>query len=70
MNYNREKFEDVLYQKRFIAAVSADLKLDPFMPTKEQFLAKDADGNYVDEYVAAMWFSWKLAIDILPLNPN
>lgn len=71
--YRREVFENRVFQQRFLGSIrrnpdprpricgAMDLVSD--CPDRAEVLKRDDRDNYVDPYISAMWFGWRLAID-------
>jgi hypothetical protein len=72
MKTQRELFEDLVFNRRFIASIGRNpnppkgfggfdfISVD--CPTKAQLCAKDENGDYVDEVISAMWWGWQQAV--------
>lgn len=68
----RKAFEDVVFNRRFRASIQRNPSpprgfggldfVSVGCPTQAELCKRDADGNYVDESVSAMWWGWQQAM--------
>jgi hypothetical protein len=71
---DREVFEEKAFAKRFLASIGRNQKkpanapsgcmdfVSMNCPTKAEFVKRDANGNYEDKTLAAMWWAYILAL--------
>lgn len=72
----RERFEEKAFAQRFLHSVQrvndGQFGLQPVdCPTKEEFTARDAEGNYLEESLNYAWWGWNAALDsvVIELPP-
>lgn len=62
---SRRRFEEVIYQEYFAAMVEVlpggGLTTGADTKTRAELLARDADGDYSDGDIDAMWYGWCMA---------
>jgi hypothetical protein len=68
----RKAFEDTVFNRRFRASIKRNPNppkgfggldfISTDCPTKDELCRRDADGNYADEAVSAMWWGWCAAL--------
>ncbi|MDB5730710.1 MAG: hypothetical protein JWQ03_605 [Variovorax sp.] len=68
----RQAFEDTVFNRRFQASIQRNAAppkgfggldfVSVGCPTKAELCRRDADGDYVDETVSAMWWGWCAAL--------
>lgn len=76
MTSEREKFENRIFMARFLGSIkrnpdpgpriSGAMDLVSDCPDRAELLKRDERDDYVDPYISAMWFAWRLAIDAAP----
>jgi len=65
----KEYFENEVFNKRFLASIVKTNRPGPidFMsvgcPFQEDLMRKDDNGNYLDQYVSAMWYGFSIGIN-------
>lgn len=79
MDKRREVFEEKAFTQRFLSSVTrvndGQFGLHPVgCPTKAESIAKDAEGNYLDNSLNFAWWGFNAALDAvvieLPLAPT
>jgi hypothetical protein len=63
----REIFEERMFNRRFLSSImKVGTGCMTFQsvacPTKAEFVAKDENGDYLDQTLNAMWFAWCQAL--------
>lgn len=72
----RAKFEDRVFNRRFMASIKRTGQGGPFelvsegCPFMDELCARDEKGNYKDEAVSAMWFGFGIAVEILRIQEH
>ena len=69
----RARFEEKAFAQRFLNSVTrvndGQFGLQPVgCPTKAEFVAKDADGNYLDNSLNFAWWGWNAALDSVVID--
>lgn len=64
----RKRFEEKVFAQRFLQSVQrvndGQFGLQPVdCPMKAEFVAKDADGNYLEGSLNPAWWAWNAALD-------
>lgn len=62
----RAAFEEAVYQKYFVSQVSRALLLKKGVVDKATLLERKKKGAYRRQEIAAMWFGWKLRLEVSP----
>jgi hypothetical protein len=70
--HTRKAFEDAVFNRRFRASITRNPNppkgfggldfISTDCPTQAELCRRDADGDYEDEAVSAMWWGWCAAL--------
>lgn len=69
----RQRFEEKVFAQRFLSSVCRVNKgqfglQSVDCPTKDDFVAKDAEGNYLEQSLNSAWWAWNAALDDVSID--
>ena len=69
----RQRFEEKVFAQRFLSSIcrvnEGQFGLQSVdCPTKADFVAKDAEGNYLEQSLNPAWWAWNAALDSIVIE--